>query len=156
MWKSWKNKAACAALAAVTLALAGCGDYAFDESAVSGSYSLPAQTGAEAPQTREFSLMANADVTVDRATGRANVLLGNPEQNTRNCRVTLVLDETGETLYQTDVLEPGEREAWAELDTEPFGGEAGNYAATALFEILDEETGETIGTVEAGVTLTVE
>lgn len=141
--------------AAVMLLMTGCSSYTFDEHAASGSYSMPAQPGTELPQAKEFSLMTNARVTADAATGRANVMLGNPAENTRDCRVTLILDSTGEELYQTDVLAPGERVAYADLDTGPFDGKSGTYMATARFEILDEQTGEAIGTVEAGVSITV-
>lgn len=146
-----------AALAAAMLAMVGCsGSYTFDEHASGGSYSMAAQSGTKLPQAKEFSMMANAGVTADAATGRANVLLGNPPENTRDCRVTLILDATGEELYRTDVLAPGERVAYANLATEPFGGNPGTYPATALFEILDEQTGELIGTLEAGINITVE
>ena len=153
MWRSSNSKLA-AALAAA-LMLAGCGGYAFDEAAVSGSYSMAAAPAAGAAQAQEFSLLANAEVTLNAATGRANVMLGNPAQNTRNCRVTLVLDETGETLYQTQVLAPGQRVAYAQLDADVLEG-GGPWQATAQFEIIDEETGRPIGVVEAGVSITIE
>ena len=155
MWKSWKSKALCAPVLACALLLAGCGGYGFDAAAQSGSYSQTLERADSLPAVQDFAFQANAVVTVDSATGRANVLLGNPAENTRDCRVTLMLDETGEILYETGVLHPGERTAYAQLPPEAFGG-AGEYAATAVFEILDEETGESIGAVEAGVLLTLE
>lgn len=155
MWKLWKSKALPAAALACALLLAGCGSYKLDAAAQSGSYSQDTGAAAAMPDAEDFALQANAMATVDGATGRANVLLGNPEGNTRNCRVALVLDETGETLYETGVLRPGQRVAYAELPLEAFGG-AAEYAATAVFEILDEETGESIGAVEAGVLLVLD
>lgn len=154
MWKSWRNKALClAGLCAVLLT--GCGGYGFDEAAVSGSYSQPAGASVPAFEPQEFELTANARVQADLSTGRANVLLGNPESNLRNCRVRLVLDETGQTVYESELLCPGERVAYATLELEPFGELEGDgpYAATAQFEILNETTGETIGTVEAAVSI---
>lgn len=157
MWKLWKNKAFClAALCAVLLtACGGSAGYDFDGAAVSGSYSQPAWSAASAPEVQEFELTANAMVEADPVTGRANVLLGNPESNVRDCRVRLVLDQTGQTIFESELLRPGERVAYATLELEPFEelGSTGPYAATAEFEVLDQTTGELICTVEAAVSI---
>lgn len=113
---------------------------------------MQAVQAASMPQTQNFALIANAEITLNATTGKANVMLGNSAENVRNCKVTLVLDETGAVLYQTGVLEPGQRVPYAELPQEELEG-AGPWDATALFEIIDEETGETIGVVEAGVSI---
>ena len=155
MWKSWKSKISACLLLGTCLLLAACGGYRFDEAAQSGSYSQAPNGAGSLPQPSNFALQANAEVTMSLAGGRANVLLGNPEENTRDCRVALILDDTGETVYETEVLHPGERIAYAGLDTDAFEG-AGEYAATAVFTILDEETGETIGRVEAGLVIRAE
>lgn len=160
MWKSSRNKGLILGLAALMcgLLLTGCrSGYAFDEDAADGSYMGSVPTSSETPEIKNFTLLANAEVTVNAQTGRANVLLGNPEENTRDCRISLLLDETGQVLYETQVLHPGERVAYADVDVEAFDAAgAGPYDATARFEILNEETGETIGFVEAGISITVQ
>lgn len=148
MWKLWKIKALCCAL--VCCLMAACGGYQFDSAAESGSY---AQAAGSMPQAQDFGLMANASPLLDLSSGRANVMLGNPEENRQRCRVQLLLDATGEVLYETE-LAPGEREAYALLPVEAFSG-AGEYAATAVFAILDE-AGSTRGSVEAAVRITAE
>lgn len=151
MWRLSKSKTA-AILLVMFVFCTGCSSYAFDSEAVSGSYGE--QSGETPDQAQDFSLMVNAEVTVDKTTGRANVMLGNPAENSRLCRVTLVLDETGEILYTTPVLHPGERIAYAELDITAFqNDETKEYPATAFIDIVNQETGETIGTVQAGVLL---
>lgn len=160
MWKLLKSKGRILGAAALMcgLLLTGCrGTYTFDENAADGSYMGSVPSTSEAPEIRDFTLLANAEVTVNAQTGRANVLLGNPKENTRDCRISLVLDDSGEVLYETDVLHPGERVAYAQVDLEAFdASNAGPYDATALFEILNEETGETIGFVEAGVSISIQ
>ena len=68
----------------------------------------------------------------------------------------LFSDDTGEMLYSTPILNPGERVAYAQLDEEAVKQmKEGEYQATAFIDILDEKTQETIGTIEAGVKLTL-
>lgn len=152
MWKLWKNSFL---ILLALWVLAGCSAYSFDETAQSGSYGQQAEQSQSAA-AQDFALMINAEVTVNRSTGRANVLMGNPEENTRLCKMTLSLDETGEVLYATPILSPGERVAYAQLDEEVIKQmKEGEYQATAFIDILDENTQETIGTIEAGVQLTL-
>lgn len=150
MWKLWKNSFL---IILFLWMMVGCSTYSFDENAVSGSYGDQA---AQSTTVREFAIMVNAEVTVDASTGKANVLMGNPEENTRLCKITLFLDDTGERLYSTPILNPGERVAYAQLDEEAVKQmKEGEYQATAFIDILDEKTQETIGTIEAGVKLTL-
>lgn len=153
MWKLWKSSF----LVLLSLyILVGCSSYTFDEAAQSGSYGEQAQQD-QSTQVQDFALMINAVVTVDASTGKANVLMGNPAENIRLCKITLFLDETGEMLYSTPILSPGERVAYAELDREVINQmKEGEHQATAFIDILDETTQETIGTLEAGVQLTLE
>ena len=57
---------------------------------------------------------------------------------------------------EAQLAAPGEEKMCIrDRDTDAFEG-AGEYAATAVFTILDEETGETIGSVEAGLVIRAE
>lgn len=151
MWRLSKSKIVVILLAMITCC-AGCSGYTFDSEAMSGSYGQ--QAGETPDSAQNFSLMVNAEVTVDETTGKANVMLGNPAENSRLCRIRLVLDETGEVLYTTPVLQPGQRIAYAELETTSLkNSETNEYPATAFIDIINQETQETIGTVEAGVLL---
>ncbi|ROT87910.1 hypothetical protein [Gordonibacter urolithinfaciens] len=68
-------------------------------------------------------------------------------------RVAIVLDGTGETVFESKALKPGTYLETVELasDLDP-----GNYAATATFTALDPESREEVGRAGAKVTLSVE
>lgn len=137
-------------LALLCTTLGACGSYKLDDSAQEGEYqAVPSEPIEEAG---EFALQINAEMELDLQTGRLNALIGNPRGNSRNCLVTLLLDETGETLYKSGVLFPGGREVYIQIETDPFAGKE-SCPATAIFTILDEKTGEEIGQVEAGVVI---
>lgn len=164
MWKFWKSSAAgCLTFALLLGMLTGCGRYMFDSSAEEGGYEQVLQGAAttnrpEANEKKTFALMINAEITADDS-GRANVLIGNPAENASDCTVTLRLDETGAVLYESPVLAPGERVAYAVLDCEALRAASGNLnplPATAVFTILEPETNKPKGSIEAGVTITLQ
>lgn len=137
--------------------------YEFEKSAVEGAYeatvSFEIQKLAQelarqqkAALNSALEIQINAEPAVDAGSGRCSLMLGNPEKNRQNLRVTLTLDEDGEILYQSPVLKPGERIAYVVLSRIPKPGE---YPATAEFAALDADTGEAVGAVDAGVVLTV-
>lgn len=162
MWKFWKSSAAgCLTFALLLGMLTGCGRYMFDSSAEEGGYEQVLQGVAttnrpEANEKKTFALMINAEITVEDS-GRANVLIGNPAENASDCTVTLRLDETGAVLYESPVLAPGERVAYAVLDREALQAADSNLlSATAVFTILEPETKKPKGSIEAGVTITLQ
>jgi hypothetical protein len=67
--------------------------------------------------------------------------------------VKLILDDSGEELFCSEILKPGERNAYVELEEVP---EAGEHSATAVFMVCDPESLEQITEIDAGVLLTVE
>lgn len=136
--------------------------YELEEGAVDGHYEATIS-----PQNREllqelerqqsylnstFEIQINGAPRADAASGRCGLMAANPEGNEQNVRITVTLDESGETIYQSPVLKPGERLAYVTLDWMP---EPGEYAATAEFTVLDLETGTINGVVDAGILLTV-
>ena len=163
MWKSWRNKKLCpdsrkyynnkvnVLLIIFTLIFfTSCNQYSFDEDAREGEYEADPSLGLNAPG--EFALQVNAEMTLNMENGKLNAMLGNPAKNTRDCRVTLILDETKETLYESEILCPGEREAYIAVNTAMFGEEkTDSYPATAIFEVIDPDTAEVIGQIQAGV-----
>lgn len=140
------------------------GSYKQDEAAVDGAYEMTV-----APEVREMAqelarrqeealnssveIQINGEPKADAVTGRCNLMAGNPENNKQDLRITVTLDETGEIIYQSPVLKPGERIAYVTLERTLAPGE---YAAVAEFAVLDSETGEAVGAVDAGVLLTVD
>lgn len=131
-------------------------EYPLSEDAREGGYELPSSYSIEEPERRAeqsaVRIQINARPELDYRSGSCNLMLGNPEENTRNLRVSVALKETGELLYQSEVLLPGQRLAYVTLASIP---EPGEYVATAIFTVIDEESGGAAGEVEAEIILTV-
>lgn len=140
-------------------------EYQFAGDASDGSFELPPDPYAElrkqlkeaAEQQTSVQIQINAEPEADARTGRCNLLIGNPPENTVNLSVILRLDESQTVLYRSPVLEPGERMAYVKLEPSEADAElqAGKYSATAEFTVLNADSGKAIGAVEAGVTITV-
>lgn len=77
----------------------------------------------------------------------------NSADNRYSFMVDLVLDETGETLYQSNIIDPGYYIEYVELNkTLPEG----NYPATVIFYTYSlDETEDQIGEAHASITLNV-
>ena len=68
-------------------------------------------------------------------------------------KVQITLDETGEVIYTSGLIEPNYHVQTAPLDKELA---AGVYDATALFYAIDPDTETEVGTAGAKITITVE
>lgn len=84
--------------------------------------------------------------------GKAELRIENNAANRYLMRVNLYLDDTGEEIYATDLIDPGYYIPSAEL-SKPLT--AGEYAATAIFTALYPDTGEIVGTAGANVKLII-
>ena len=84
--------------------------------------------------------------------GKAQVRIENNLQNRYIMQVSIYLDETGEEIYSTDLIDPGYyiQETTFDKHLDP-----GEYAATAVFTALYPDTEEIVGTVGANVTIHV-
>lgn len=84
--------------------------------------------------------------------GPAQVRIENNLQNRYIMRVNIHLDETGEEIYGTDLIDPGyyiqETKFHKHLDP-------GEYAATAIFTAYYPDTEDIVGTVGANVKIHV-
>ena len=63
-----------------------------------------------------------------------------------------IRNDTGEQIYQSKAIPVGSKIERAALDVEL---PAGTYECTAMFHNLDPETGDSIGTAGAIITITV-
>ena len=141
----------------LSVLLSGCGrlmgGYKLDEQGVDGSYK---QTeGADAGQSaiqKNIQIQINAEPEAERASGRCNLMAGNSSENRSKLQVTVTLDQSGQVIYESPVMAPGERVAWATLENLP---EPGVYPATASFIALGLEDEKPTATVDAGIMLTV-
>ena len=126
--------------------------YKLDPDAQDGSYRLqPEQPSPPDGFRKPIQVQVNGEAVAD-GDRRCNLMAGNPQENAWDLRVTVRLDESGEELYRSGVLKPGEREAYVTLSREL---EPGSYPATAGFTALDRDNGKAVGTVEAGITIVV-
>ena len=84
--------------------------------------------------------------------GMAQLRIENNLSNRYLMKVNIYLDETGEEIYATDLIDPGYYIQEAGLDRHLDPGE---YPATAVFTALYPDTGEIVGTAGANVTIHV-
>lgn len=130
--------------------------YQFAEDAKDGEYVLPTHVPGQSEDQKEpsyFVIQVNAGPTVSRGGKRCNLMIGNPAENEQYVKVKLILDDTGEKLFCSEILKPGERNAYVELERVP---EAGEHNATAVFMVYDPDSMEQMTEIDAGVLLTVE
>ena len=130
--------------------------YQFAEEAKEGRYELPETTYQKRERPIEpsyFRIQINAKPVADKQSGRSNLMIGNSTDNEESVLVRLFLDETGEQIYCSEVLNPGERSAYGVLSVIP---EPGEYKVTAVFYILQPESTEISSEIEAELLLTVE
>jgi hypothetical protein len=92
----------------------------------------------------------NAMPTVVNTT--AKIMYENPEGNDKDVVLSIVDDETGETVYKSMPVQPGSYMEYITLTKEY---PPGVYEATAYFTAFDMETHELIGEAASGLTLEV-
>lgn len=129
--------------------------YQLAEDAVEGRYVLPEIAYRQNQRSAEpsyFTIQINASPVAEKQSKRCNLMIGNPQENKEYVRVRLILDETGEELFCSDILEPGMRSAYVTLDRVPTPGE---YSATAVFLLFEPDSMIQTSEIEAGVLLTV-
>lgn len=97
-----------------------------------------------------FSL--NSSPTFDSITSTGKLMLENPQNNHKLLTAELVLDATGETLYQSGALQPGSYLAEITLKR-PLS--KGDYPVTVYLRAYHEDTQQLIGQTGASVNLTV-
>lgn len=108
---------------------------------------LQAQADAESFRVRINSRPAFG------ADGEGDLLLQNPQENTRSLQVTVTLDETGKEVYQSEVIPPGGQELRVTLSYIP---KPGKYEATAGISVIDPATGDAVGSMTAALCLIIE
>ncbi|MDO4539693.1 MAG: hypothetical protein Q4B48_01140 [Syntrophomonadaceae bacterium] len=99
-----------------------------------------------------FHISINPYITFAHGFAPGEMRIENISGNHYLMQVQISLDETGEAVYTTDVIEPGR---YIESDSLDVLLPAGEYAATATFTALDSETQAPAGTAAAKITLAV-
>ena len=154
-------------VAAVAVALlgAGAGLWLFSGGAAS-FYDATARTGQAPTKTPEeiqaelnrvveegmfnISIASTVDFPAPGEPGTAYI--ENVPANRYDMRVSIALDGTGETVYESGAVAPGNYIECIRLNKALAPG---NHAATATFTALDRDTHEKVGQAAARVTLAV-
>lgn len=130
----------------------------FDISAKDGGADIPTleQVTQELQKQADesmFSLRINSEPVFKTGESEGSLFIGNPSENILNMQVSIILDSNGETIYDTDVLKPGEA-----IDTDKLDKvlEKGGYDATAIFTALDAKTNVEIGQTTAQLKIIIE
>lgn len=94
----------------------------------------------------------NSTPVFDNGTAPGNLMIENSEINNNRFTVEITRDDTGETVYKSGALDPGQY-----IDDVPLDANlpAGEYTCTATFSTYKLSDNSPIGQAAAGLTITV-
>lgn len=95
-----------------------------------------------------FEINMNSNLYLNEDLSTYNLLLSNTERNRYACNVDIYLDTNNEIIYQSPTLKPGEYIDHIKLKTDL---PSGDHAATALYTIIDMESGRQTGSISVGI-----
>lgn len=132
-------------------------DYWFDKAAKDGM--IEGKTEKEIQeilntvvQEGMFNVSVNPNPSFQDGRSEGNLCIENIKANHYYARVLLTLDETGEEVFESKGLKPGQYIENVKLSKNL---KKGTYPATAQFIITDPDTLKDIGKVNTQITLTV-
>lgn len=95
----------------------------------------------------------NAYPIFENGTAKGNLMLESPANNINYIEFVIRLDETGETIYRSGLLQPNQ---YITEDVLLVDLDKGSYPCTVDVTLYDKETLEAKGMTQAGILLTVE
>lgn len=98
----------------------------------------------------QFAFRINANPIFNAACTKGNLRVENPARNIYCMQIELILDETGEILYDSPLLKPNQYIEHVGLSRQL---DIGNHAATVRFVAIRPDTDAYMGEVAAAVTL---
>lgn len=99
-----------------------------------------------------FNISIASQVDFDSGTSEGEWKIENPATNSHLMTVQVVRDDTGETIYETNVIEPNHH---ITSDVLAVDLPAGSYGCTAKFFALDPQTEQAVGQAAAKITVNV-
>lgn len=137
--------------------IAGNGDDFFDLNAQEGQapYKTQEEMQAELDRIVEegmFNISIASVIQFEDGASSGKAYIENVPGNRYLMQVTIVLDDDGETVFETKAVKPGQ---YIEDITLTKDLDQGTYPATATFTALDQESHEEVGKAAAKVTLNV-
>ncbi|MCH1942152.1 hypothetical protein [Holdemania massiliensis] len=131
---------------------------AYNPNAVVGA--LPGKTAQQIEEmlnaqmdetTVAFTL--NSSPVFENGSAKGNLMLECPEVNINNIRILIRIDETGELIYDSEILKPN---SYIYSDTLKTPLKAGSYDCTATIQLLDKDTDEVKGISQAALVITIQ
>lgn len=105
----------------------------------------------EAAEEAQFEVFLNSNIVLKTGNSDANVLIQNAESNNADCQVYLYLNDTGECIYESDIIPSGFKVEYAPLSKVL---EAGVYSTRGEIHMLNED-GTDKSVVSVNTTVTV-
>ena len=100
-----------------------------------------------------FNISINATPVFPNGSAAGSLKIENVPANHYNMKVKITLDETGEVIYQSGIIEPNHHIENAPLDV-PLS--KGTHAATATFTAYEPETNAVMGHAAVKISILVE
>ncbi len=100
-----------------------------------------------------FNVSINATPVFHSGSEAGSLKIENIPANHYNMKVKITLDKTGETIYQSGIIEPNHHIENARLDV-PLP--KGSHAATAIFTAYEPETNSVMGNAAVKINILVE
>lgn len=128
-----------------------------DRAALAGQIPGKSQEDIEATLNRVvaegmLNIAINPEPVFDSGSAEGNLNIENIPGNHYTMRVRITRDDTGETVYESKLIDPGYY-----IEKAKLGGTLakGDYPCTAVFTAMDMETEDEIGTAAAKITIHV-
>ncbi|GAX46503.1 hypothetical protein [Pseudolactococcus reticulitermitis] len=100
-----------------------------------------------------FNMMISSKVDIASQTQEGTLHIRNPKNNTYPVNVVIIEDQTGDIIYTSGAIEPGEEVSHVRLEKKLSKG---TYQTTAHFSLYDPVTKAKKGEVAAGVNVIVD
>ena len=127
--------------------------YQFDTDAMAGRIQRMTEEEIQAELNRVveegmFNISIASSIVFESPTGEGEARIENIQANRYHMQVDIFLDETGERIYSSKLIQPGYSIAHIRLDKEL---EPGQYAATAMFSAITQDKFELFGQAGAQI-----
>ena len=125
----------------------------FDAQAKQGSVIPPGEIAARLQKEADdsmFRIRVNKEPEFETADAQGSLFLENPPDSRYNMHAVVTLRDTGEQVYESEVLYPGGQELRVKL-AKPLA--PGDYPALVTATALDMETGDVAGSIQTEITL---
>lgn len=131
--------------------------YQFDTAAMAGRIQNMSEEEIQAELDRViedgmFNISIASAIVFETPKAEGQARIENIAANNYHMQVDIVLDETGETIYSSQLIQPGYSIEYITLNREL---EPGEYPATAVFSAITQEELQLFGTAGAQITLYV-